>query len=182
MKQRMYSLVLRQLTPIQKGIQTAHAVVDYARKVQNESVGVDVVVGYAQWADTDKTLIVLDAGTSQDLEEAIDFLKNNNIVQTVFREPDLYNMPTAVCFLADERVWDTETYPDYEHYIMDWQKRCDEMDIVRDKDGNDTGARYLVGHIKPGVGAWIADVFGGDVDPKPIINLREFIFSKRLSQ
>ena len=86
----MYSMVLRQLTPIQKGIQSAHAVVDYARKVKNESVGLDVVVGYTQWADTDKTLIVLDAGTSQDLEESINFLKDNNIVHAVFKDPDLY--------------------------------------------------------------------------------------------
>jgi hypothetical protein len=171
----MYSMVLRQLTPIQKGIQSAHAVVDYMYARPNSEE-------LRQWADIDKTLIVLDAGTSQDLQDAIQWLKDNNIEHSVFKEPDLYDMPTAVCFLADERVWDTEAYPDYEHYIMDWQKRCDEMDIVRDKDGNDTGARYLVGHIKPGIGAWIADVFGDNVDPKSIINLREFIFSKRLSQ
>ena len=174
-------MVLRQLTPIQKGIQSAHAVVDYARKVKNESVGLDVVVGYTQWADTDKTLIVLDAGTSQDLEEAINFLKDNNIVHAVFREPDLYNMPTAVCFLTDERVWDTETYPDYEHYLANWQRECDEAVTVRDKDGNDTGARRLIGHIKPGVGAWLAEIFGCECDPKPLLKLREFIFSKRLS-
>lgn len=175
MKQRMYSLVLRQLTPIQKGIQTAHAVADYV--FDNRDVD-----ECDAWVCCDKTLIVLDAGTSQDLLDTIQWLKDNNVKHTVFKEPDLYDMPTAVCFLADERIWDCETYPDYEHYIMDWQKRCDENDIVRDKDGNDTGMRYAVGHIKPGIGAWIADVFGGDVDPKPIINLREFIFSKKLSQ
>lgn len=161
MEYRMYSMVLRQLTPIQKGIQSAHAVVDYARKAQNESVGFDVVAGYAQWADTDKTLIVLDAGTSQDLEESINFLKDNNIVHAVFKEPDLYGMPTAVCFLADERVWNCEAYPDYEHYM--------------------TLSSAMPLDIKPGIGSWIVDIFD-NVDPKPILNLREFIFSKKLSQ
>lgn len=166
-------MVLRQLTPMQKGIQTAHAVAEYVFDLrETDECG--------EWVCCDKTLIVLDAGTSQDLQEAIQWFKDNNIEHRVFKEPDLYGMPTAVCFLADERVWDTETYPDWEHYIMAWQERCDEMDIVRDKDGNDTGARHAVGRIKPGIGAWIADVFGG-VDPKPLLKLREFIFSKKLS-
>ena len=31
-EQRMYSLVLRQLNPIQKGVQTTHSVVEYGNK------------------------------------------------------------------------------------------------------------------------------------------------------
>ena len=34
-EQRMYSMVLRQLNPIQKGVQTTHAVVEYANKYNN---------------------------------------------------------------------------------------------------------------------------------------------------
>ncbi len=102
----------------------------------------------------------MDAGTSQDLQEVIQWLKDNHIEHRVFKEPDLYDMPTAVCFLADERVWDTETYPDFEHYMAQ--------------------ASAMPLDIKPGIGSWIVDIFD-NVDPKPIINLREFIFSKRLS-
>ena len=54
-EQRMYSLVLRQLNPIQKGVQTTHSVVEYANKY-----GFDKE--YRQWAETDKTLIILDGG------------------------------------------------------------------------------------------------------------------------
>ena len=32
-KYRMYSLVLRQLSPIQKGVQSAHSIVEYANKL-----------------------------------------------------------------------------------------------------------------------------------------------------
>lgn len=146
-------MVLRQLTPMQKGIQTAHAVADYVFDLhETDECG--------EWVCCDKTLIILDAGTSQDLQEAIQWLKDNNIEHRVFKEPDLYDMPTAVCFLADERVWDTETYPDFEHYM--------------------TQASAMPLDVKPGIGSWIVDIFD-NVDPKPIINLREFIFSKRLS-
>ena len=55
-EQRMYSLVLRQLNPIQKGVQTTHGVVEYANKYASDKE-------YRQWAETDKTMIMLDGGS-----------------------------------------------------------------------------------------------------------------------
>lgn len=100
---RMYCLVLRQLSPINKGIQMAHSCLEYAQKFHNES-------DYQQYITKDKTLIMLDAGTSLDMDFIIKELEKSDINYAIFCEPDLYGMPTAICFLADERVWDKEKY------------------------------------------------------------------------
>ena len=71
-EQRMYSLVLRQLNPIQKGVQTTHAVVEYANKYASDEE-------YRQWAETDKTLIMLDGGTYQEMMRIYDSLKELEI-------------------------------------------------------------------------------------------------------
>ena len=69
MKYRMYSFVLRQLNPIQKGVQTTHAVVEYMKKHQY-GINDDL----KQWVDEDKTLIMLDGGTYQDMCEILGIL------------------------------------------------------------------------------------------------------------
>ena len=56
----MYSLVLRQLSPIQKGVQSAHSIVEYANKFYKSSE-------YIQCVNVDKTIIVRDGGTSPEL-------------------------------------------------------------------------------------------------------------------
>jgi hypothetical protein len=45
-------------------------------------------------------------------------LTANRIPRSVFREPDLDNILTAVCFICDERVWDHENYPNFTDYII----------------------------------------------------------------
>ena len=160
---RMYSMVLRQLNPMQKGIQSLHAVVEYGEKVKSGNIDANIKKAYNKWAKEDKTMIVLDGGVSDDLIDATWFLSDNSIPFTVFHEPDLYGVITGICFLADERVWDTKTYPSYEDYIkkliMDSQFS---LKIIQTKD------------------EWIEKVFEG-IDPEPIMKLREFIFSKKLS-
>lgn len=99
---RMYSLVLRQLTPIQKGVQTTHGVVEYANNYS-------CTPEYRQWAEHDKTLIMLDGGTAPRLNNIIEILKDYNIRFSTFQEPDLNNLTTSICFLADEEVW-SEVY------------------------------------------------------------------------
>ena len=44
------------------------------------------------------------------LNRIAETLSNNNINNAVFHEPD-WMMTTAVCFLANERVYDYEKYP-----------------------------------------------------------------------
>ena len=106
-EQRMYSMVLCQLNAIQKGVQTTHGVVEYANKYASDEE-------YKQWAETDKTLIVLDGGTYQEMVRIYDTLKELGIKFADFQELDLNYLTTSITFLADERVWNREQYPSWE--------------------------------------------------------------------
>lgn len=106
----MYVLVLRQLNGINKGIQAAHCCLEYANSFGNTE-------DYKSYFNNDKTLIVLDGGTSSDLKEIARKLVENEINFETFNEPDINDTMTAVCFLADERVFDNENYPDYEAWL-----------------------------------------------------------------
>lgn len=152
---RMYSMVLRQLNPMQKGIQSLHAVVDYSVMIfdPTNNVGDDVKCAYDRWAEVCKTMIVLDAGTSSDLDEVSDTLAKLGVEHCGFCEPDLYGIQTAVCFVADERVYDTERYPLYDPLMHGTMEN------------------------------FLADYFGGisTMQYDDIMALRELIFSKKLS-
>lgn len=158
--QRMYSMVLRQLNPMQKGIQSLHAVVEYSEKMKQDNVSELTKKAYEAWADRDKTMIILDAGTSEDLVNTIFELIQLNVPHAVFYEPDLYGMNTVVCFLADERVWDTKNYPSYDDFIQQ-RNECSINLFPSENDYN----KYVF----------------KDADPELIMKLRELIFSKKLS-
>lgn len=106
-EQRMCSIALRHLTGIQKGIQTAHAIAEYGYKYHD-------TLEYKRWVKRDKTLIVLEAHSTQQLEQAYTELKKAGIAVQKFVEPDINNSITAICFLMDETVWNTKKYPDGE--------------------------------------------------------------------
>lgn len=118
LKQRMYHLTMYNISEIQKGIQSYHAGIEYL-----------LIYGdtpeFRQWARSDKTVIILNGGTSNDrltpngdwvsqgtMEKAIYALKGNLIPCATFHEPDLNNSLSGIAFLCDETVWDKETYPD----------------------------------------------------------------------
>lgn len=155
-EQRMYSMVLRQLNPIQKGVQTTHGVVEYANKYGSDEE-------YRQWAETDKTLIMLDGGTYQDMVSISDSLKKLGIKFGEFQEPDLNYLTTAITFLADERVWNREQYPSWEHLAQ-----CS-FTIAGDMQAPDPND--YISHDD-----WV-EMMGGEANVK----LRELIFSKKLS-
>jgi len=157
--QRMYSMVLRQLTPMQKGIQSLHSVVEYGEMMKQYNVSEVAKKAYEVWANRDKTMIVLDAGTSTDLADVISKLKEIGIPHAVSHEPDLYDCITSVCFIADERVWDVKNYPSYEDYIEMFLKMYNTF----------TTEEY-----------WAENVFNC-TDPTNFLKLRELIFSKKLS-
>jgi|SRR6476661_9054942 len=104
-EQRMCSVALRHLSGIQKGIQSAHAIVDYSLKYGD-------TVEYQRWAKRDKTLYVLEAHTDGQLDEAYKELKKLGVNVEKFKEPDMGNVTTAITFLLDETVWNTKKYPD----------------------------------------------------------------------
>lgn len=113
---RMYFFVPYNISPIQQAIQAGHAALEYAWKFP-------MTQEYMDFMTNDKTWIILNGGTTNDqftnegfagtLNQLASSLVDNEILFTTFREPDLNNALTAVCFLADERVWDYETYLEF---------------------------------------------------------------------
>ena len=95
MPQKMYSVVMRHLSGIQKGIQSGHSVVEFQLKHGDKKE-------YLRWARKDKTMIVLEANTSNQLDKLMRKLRQFRIPYTPFREPDLENIVTSVSFLIDE--------------------------------------------------------------------------------
>jgi len=107
LKQRMYGFVPYNLSDIQKGIQFGHACIEYQLKHGKNA-------DYLDWAKRDKTFIILNGGTTNDVSGTINALqkdlKSMGIKFATFREPDLNNALTGIVFLLDERVWDRERY------------------------------------------------------------------------
>jgi len=128
MKYRMYFFVPYNLSPIQQAIQAGHAALEYAFRYYNPAE-YDLI----SFLTNDKTWIILNGGTTnskvigntreeQDpyigsLDNIVHQLEKNGIKYSIFNEPDLNDALTAVCFLADERVWDWENYPNFRDYL-----------------------------------------------------------------
>lgn len=106
---RMYCLSLRQLSPINKGVQNCHVCLEYANKYHDD-------LEYRKYIDVDKTLIMLDGGTYPELINIIDELNSVGINFTYFKEPDLGDLVTSICFIADERVWNKKYFQSYQEY------------------------------------------------------------------
>lgn len=106
---RMYCLSLRQLSPINKGVQNCHSCLEYANKYHDDSE-------YKKYIEDYKTLIMLDGGTLTDMIQISQTLAENDINHAVFKEPDLGDIITSICFIADERVWDKKYYQLYQEY------------------------------------------------------------------
>lgn len=107
---RMYCIVMYNISTMQKGVQAAHCCLEYANKYRNDS---DLI----KYVEEDKTMIILDGGSSSDLVELDKVLKENEIKYASFIEPDLNNAISCVCFLADERVWNRREYPNREEFV-----------------------------------------------------------------
>lgn len=118
MEYRMYCLAEKHLSSIQKAIQSAHVVVEYGLTYGDTPE-------YKQWAEKDKTLVVLDGGNSIDLDSIKDQLRCIGWPFEVFYEPDMDNFMTAIAFIADERIFDYKTYgKSYEDYQKLCEKDC----------------------------------------------------------
>ena len=117
LKQRMYGLVPYNISPIQQGIQFGHAVVEYGLEYGESET-------YQDWAYHDKTFIILNGGTTNTnplqlgtLNIHLSVLETMDIEFASFYEPDLGEQLTAVVFLVDERVYDYESYPEYDYVV-----------------------------------------------------------------
>jgi len=120
MNLRMYFFVPYNISEIQKGIQAGHCALEYLIKYGHKALCMNFVLNHKTW-------IILNGGTTRDdagmmvecgdLNQIENILKDDEIEYASFREPDLNYALTAVCFIADERAWDLENYPDFDSDI-----------------------------------------------------------------
>lgn len=103
---RMYCFVERHLSPLDKGIQSAHSIVEYGNSYSDTEE-------YSIWANRDKTIILLNGGTVNELKALESDLTRNGIHRSLFLEEDLNNAMTCISVLVDDRVFDKVKYPDF---------------------------------------------------------------------
>jgi hypothetical protein len=116
---RMYTLVMYNLSGIQKGIQSAHSIAEYSKRGDLKL--------YDEWLDKWKTIIVLNGGTSTNIiardpstgverssseenvlgtmETNLQFLKDHNISAIPFYEPDLNYSLSSFAFVLPDYVF-----------------------------------------------------------------------------
>ncbi len=111
MQYRMYVLVLNSLAGINKGIQAAHAIVEYSNKLPARP-NLDIFE-YDCWSNDDKTIIILSGGSSIDMKNHWKTLIKNKISTAGFREPDLNKSLSAIAFIVPDLVWDKKKFPDF---------------------------------------------------------------------
>jgi len=125
---RMYFFVPYNLSPIQQAIQAGHAALEYAHKFGDTDLFKDFIENHKTW-------IILNGGTTnerldnqgdmQDLEAEIivfndPFYERADLIDfSTFREPDLNDTLTAICFIVDERVFNCVDYPNWRSFIWD---------------------------------------------------------------
>jgi len=103
----MYFFVPYNISDIQKGIQAGHCALEYAFQYGH-------TLSYTDFIRNDKTWIILNGGTTHNsgegtLNQIEGALMANMIRYASFYEPDLNSALTAICFLANEKVWDLKT-------------------------------------------------------------------------
>lgn len=114
--QRLYSITSFYCNGIISGIQSYHSGMEYAVKYWETPE-------FQQWIKQDKTVIILSGGDSHvndgTMEQLRDKLISYDIEIGVFHEPGMNDALTSISFLADEKVWDKEKYPDTNHSYPD---------------------------------------------------------------
>lgn len=102
---RMYFFVMGNISGRQQGIQAGHAAVEYGLKygIQRD---------YKNFAKYHKTFIVLDGGSSGDMECRAHELETFGVKIACFHEPDLNDSLSAIAFIVKEEIY-TATDDDY---------------------------------------------------------------------
>jgi hypothetical protein len=166
---RMYGMCNYQLSnTIHGGIQFGHCCIEYQQMVS----GSVYESTYNKWAKKDKTFIILNGGTTNDnknnygtLQKNRNLLKDNDILFSEFREPDLNNTLTAICFLVDERVWNKELYKDFIPETLPYSR----------KKNSEKALLELENRNLENYNNWVVKIGG----PKNVF-LREFLKDKKL--
>ena len=175
-EQRMYFFVPYNISPIQQAIQAGHAAQQYDYKYKDDKDLKNFIL-------YDKTWIILNGGTTNSgtlghpkgtLQEFYEAIRDNGINYAIFNEPDLNDALTSICFLADERVWDYETYPDIIDYMKDKMTKMQWLETF--KNGKIATWRDVPAQYGNDILNWV-DSIGGEKN----VFLRELIKYKKLA-
>lgn len=103
---KMYVLCHQWLSPLQKGLQGAHAIVSL---VYNNQDNKEFMESFNTWADQYETMVFLNGGNTKNLREMYQLTYNTFPTATfgmIFTEDEesLNNSPTAVAILVSEGV------------------------------------------------------------------------------
>ena len=168
---RLYSFVpALYISPLQCGLQTAHAVSQmHADLLLGEDwieVEVDADAGpdeqrrlFDEWAAVDKTIIICTALNSQGVEQAYDrleyFGEKLDLPVTIFREDEqsLNGAATAAAVVVPERFFDAKPHTDFIHARW-WQRLLGGENEARSgfrytiPDGNGDTITYVQGTVE----------------------------------
>lgn len=102
---KMVCIVPYNLSPIQQGIQAAHAIVEYQRLHNSRD--------YSEWATNHKTILVKNGGTTGpngSLQSILRFIQKTKTPYATFKEPDINNALTAIAVLVDYNCYNELVY------------------------------------------------------------------------
>lgn len=121
---RLYFLTMYNISPIQQGIQCLHATVEMIIKGLGKKPTLWKPLW--QWMTKDKTVVILNGGTSNDgtifknygkatdlsklgtMQKHVEYLKSIGVPYATFREPDLNGALSSIAILVDNRVFESE--------------------------------------------------------------------------
>lgn len=126
---RLYSFVANgYLSPLQCGLQTAHAVGDMSVKYREND---KADLAYRTWAEEDKVIIICAAFNSKGvLDCATELTRTADLALclpvSIFREDEdsLGGAATACAVVVPQKYWDTVWYKDSEGEIEGWTHIC----------------------------------------------------------
>ena len=103
---RAYFFTNAYLSSIQHGIQALHCLQEINNTYQNENRYL------SEWAETHKTAIILNGGTSDQMAAIKKLLENptNEFPWGYFKEPSINNTLTCVGIILPEYIYATERY------------------------------------------------------------------------
>jgi hypothetical protein len=159
----MYFFVIYQLSGIQKGIQAGHTGLEYVEQHGDTEL-------YKKFIRYHKTWIILNGGTTSDrldiegvpsgtINQTALELVANDIDFSYFREPDLNDAITSLCFIIDERVFNIKDYPNFNVFVSGKYKNNDSVADV-DIMSNFNNVDYLVEKYSQTYKEWVRLVGG----------------------
>lgn len=123
MNYRLYGLVPYNLSDKQKGIQYAHALQEMNNQLNgwygDKYINPHEMAKFQKWAVSDKTIIMLNGGTTNYSEHRMGTLNKHlktlveefGVYVATFSEEDFGDQLAGVVFIVEDKIWDEEKYP-----------------------------------------------------------------------